>query len=345
MKDIYAYKDFAISTPVQFKDVDGRKGIVTGYFADFDTLDSDGDVIKPGAFARTINATGPKSAKPRIKHLMNHDPSQPLGVIMVLKEDDKGLYYESKLGSHTLGVDFVKMAESGLITEHSIGYQTKKFNQVTSWEDWKEGDIRRELTELKLWEGSSLTSWGANPNTPLTGLKNQTELNKLINKAEAIESFCRSSKATDETIEMLLLYNKQLLQSITDLKSTQPAAAIDTDEEEIDETKSLTNKDKAFLKEMIPHHQMAIDMSSDIESDSDIYSFAKGIIKTQSSEIVKMKKWLSSEKSTDPVKTTLPDVVECPKCHKNTHSSNKGYVKCHRCDAVFVYGSNIFLNI
>lgn len=226
MKDIYSYKDFAISDPVQFKDIDGRKGIVTGYFADFNSLDSDGDVIKPGSFSRTISATGPASAKPRIKHLMNHDPSQPLGVLLTLKEDEKGLYYESKLGTHTLGTDFIKMAESGLITEHSIGYQTKKFNQVTSWEDWKEGDIRRELTEVKLWEGSSLTAWGANPNTPLTGLKNEIELNKLINKAEAIEKFCRETKATDETIEMLLLYNKQLLQSITELKSTQPASAI-----------------------------------------------------------------------------------------------------------------------
>lgn len=219
MKDIYSYKDFTITDPLGFKDVDGKKGIVTGYFADFDTLDSDGDVIMKGAFSKTIAATGPASPKPRIKHLLNHDPSKPLGVITVLKEDNKGLYYESKLGSHALGMDFVKMVESNLISEHSIGYQTKKFNQVTSWEDYKDGDVRRELTELKLWEGSSLTAWGANPNTPLTGMKNNIIINKLLNKAEAVEKFCRETKATDETIEMLLLYNKQLIQTITELTS------------------------------------------------------------------------------------------------------------------------------
>jgi HK97 family phage prohead protease len=234
MKDIYSYMDFAINNPLQFKDVDGRKGIVTGYFADFDTLDSDGDVIMKGAFTKTISATGPQSKQPRIKHLLNHDPSKPLGVLTTLKEDNKGLYYESKLGNHSLGVDFVKMVESNLIAEHSIGYQTKKFNQVTAWEDWKEGDVRRELTEVKLWEGSSLTAWGANPNTPLTGIKS-LEINKLLGKAEAIEKFCRDTKASDETIETLLLYNKQLLQTITDLTSKQTDNAIvDTDTEEVE---------------------------------------------------------------------------------------------------------------
>jgi hypothetical protein len=73
------------------------------------------------------------------------------------------------------------------------------------------------LVEVKLYEGSSLTAWGANPNTPLTGMKglNQTELNKIFNRADAIEKFARDSSASDETIEMLLLYSKQLLQVIS----------------------------------------------------------------------------------------------------------------------------------
>lgn len=231
MKDIYSYKDSPGS--VSIKDIDGKKGIVTGYFSDFNSTDSDGDIIKPGAFSKSISQTGPGSNKPRIKHLMNHDISQPLGVLLVLKEDHKGLYYESQLGTHALGVDFIKMADSGLITEHSIGYRTIKYNQVQPWSDWKEGEVARELTELKLWEGSSLTAWGANPNTPLTGLKTEIEINKLINKHEAIEKFCRDSNATEDTIEMLLIYNKQLVQLITDLKTIQPANAIVPEELEI----------------------------------------------------------------------------------------------------------------
>jgi hypothetical protein len=171
------------------------------------------------------------------------------------------------------------MAESGLITEHSIGYRTIKYNQVKPWEDWKEGDTARELTELKLYEGSSLTAWGANPNTPLTGIKNDIERNKLINQAEAIEKFCRDSEATDETIEMLLIYNKQLLQVIADSHSTQPVLPIVPEERET-------------------------------------------LIKVDS-------------------------VVECPSCTKHTYNtqSEKGYIKCHRCEAVFTYGSKLFVKI
>ena len=242
MEQVYSYKDF--STSLGIKDVDGKKGIVTGYFSDFDTLDSDGDVIKAGAFTKTLSLNGVKSKNPRIKHLLNHSPTQPLGVLTELKEDSKGLYYESKIGKHNLGMDFIKMVESDLIKEHSIGYQVKKFNQVKSREDYQDGDVRRELTELKLWEGSSLTAWGANPNTPLTGLKgfllnNEIEINKLVNQAEAIEEFCRNSKATDETIEQLLTYNKQLLKIITDSRSGLPTSSqehSEGDEEKKDDT-------------------------------------------------------------------------------------------------------------
>lgn len=292
MENIYSYKDFS-NQSMSIKDVDGKKGIVTGYFADFDTLDSDGDVIKQGAFTKTLSLNGVKSQKPRIKHLLNHNPSQPLGVLTELKEDSKGLYYESKIGNHSLGMDFIKMVESDLIKEHSIGYQVKKFNQVTSWEDYKDGDIRRELTELKLWEGSSLTAWGANPNTPLTGLKgnmiavNEIEINKLVNQAEAIEEFCRSSKATDETIQQLLTYNKQLLKIITESRSGFPTSSQEHSE--------------------------------------------------------------SSEEREDDSKAApaMPATVDCPSCSRFTENtqSQKGFIQCHRCDAVFVYGSKEFIKL
>jgi len=221
MKDIFSNKDFS-SVPV-FKDMDSKKGIVTGYFSEFGTVDSDGDVIERGAFQKSITQNGPQSAKPRIKHLLNHDITQPLGVLMVLKEDSKGLYYESQLGSHALAIDFFKMAESGLITEHSIGFRTIKYEQVTPWSDWQEGDVARKLTELKLWEGSSLTAWGANSNTPLTGIKGMSKeaiIGFYTQKSKLIEDFCRNTDATDETVEMLLMQNKQLTQLIVDLSQT-----------------------------------------------------------------------------------------------------------------------------
>jgi HK97 family phage prohead protease len=227
LENLYTYKDTTLAA--SFKDADMKKGIVTGYFSRFGNVDSDGDIIKAGAFAKTVKEQGPKSAQPRIKHLMNHNPSMPLGKILDLKEDSTGLVYESQVGSHALGQDFIKMVESGLITEHSIGYRTIKRNQLQDYAGYQKNPSKGmfEITEAKLFEGSSLTAWGANPLTPLTGLKNAVNIDNIISQQIAIEKFCKDSTATDETIEMLLLHSKQLSQYILDMKINQPAKATD----------------------------------------------------------------------------------------------------------------------
>lgn len=223
MEKKYIYKDSLVSDSLrlQIKDVDGKKGIVTGYFSDFNSIDSDGDIIKPGAFQKSISQNGPQSGKPRIKHLLNHDSSKPLGVLEVLKEDNKGLYYESRLGTHSLGVDFIKMVDSGLITEHSIGFQTIKYNQLKPWNEWKQGEAARELTELKLYEGSSLTAWGANMNTPLTGLKTEQKVKKINDRIDVLIKALRDGSFTDETFDLLEIELKQMQQAMIDL-TTEP---------------------------------------------------------------------------------------------------------------------------
>lgn len=206
--NVYAIK----TSRLELKNVDNAKGIVSGYFSSFGNVDGDGDIMMKGAFMRSINNNGPSSSSPRIKHLMNHNPSQPLGVITELKEDETGLYYSSKIGSHALGQDFMKMAESGLITEHSIGFQTLR--------EQKNGNGDNEIHEVKLWEGSSLTAWGANPSTPLTDMKGTIDVDDLNKRIKALEVFCKNTDATDETIQALLIQIKQLQQMV--INSTPP---------------------------------------------------------------------------------------------------------------------------
>jgi HK97 family phage prohead protease len=232
MEKKYIYKDSLVSDSLrlQIKDVDGKKGIVTGYFSDFNSIDSDGDIIKPGAFQKSISQNGPQSSKPRIKHLLNHDSSKPLGVLEVLREDTKGLYYESRLGTHSLGVDFIKMVDSGLISEHSIGFQTVKYNQLKPWNEWKQGEAARELTELKLYEGSSLTAWGANMNTPLTGLKTEQKVRKINDRIDILIKSLRDGTFSDETFDLLEIELKQMQQAMIDL-TTEPEQTTQSDEE------------------------------------------------------------------------------------------------------------------
>jgi uncharacterized protein len=210
---IYTYK----SLGMEVKDVDAKQGIVSGYFSAFGMVDSDGDIIMPGAFKRSINDWGPEG-KGRIKHLLNHDPSQPLGKIKELMEDSYGLKYTSVVGTHNLGRDFVKMVESGLIGEHSIGFRTLR--------EQKSGEAN-EIHEVMLFEGSSLTAWGANEHTPMIGMKNFGEhsAEAIQKQIKAFEKFIRDSDATDETIELCLIKVRQLAQAVEMMSSTKAVEA------------------------------------------------------------------------------------------------------------------------
>lgn len=209
-----------ISGPGCIKDVDGKKGLIAGYFAHFNNEDSDGDTIIPGAFTKTIQEIGPKSSQPRGKHLRNHLIYEPVGKLLELYEDAKGLGYVSEPGTNIVGVDTVKMIESGLITEHSFGYDVVRKTVVDPNADWR--DRKQVLQELKFWEGSSLTGWGANQMTggaTMKAFEKQALVQMLQNRADALEKFCRTTTASDSLIETLLMENKQLSQYIIDLST------------------------------------------------------------------------------------------------------------------------------
>lgn len=242
MQNIFNIKTEVLTAEIM--DMNPKQGIVTGYFSKFNNVDGDGDIIRPGAFTKTIKEQGPQSSLPRIKHLLNHDPSLPLGVLKSLTEDNYGLAYESQIGSHEGGEDFIKMVESGLITEHSIGFKIIKRNQIQSYENYLKNPStgQYEITEIKLYEGSSLTAWGANPLTPITSLKSMNDVDLLVAKHEAIDKFCRNTTATDDTIQMLLLHSKQLAQLILDMKSTtEPVKAIQPEESVVDIIRQFNN--------------------------------------------------------------------------------------------------------
>lgn len=197
---IYNYKSFEGNV----KDVDSKQGIVSGYFSAFGMVDSDGDIMMPGAFKRSIQDWGPE-AKGRVKHLLNHDPSQPLGKILELKEDGYGLFYRSQVGSHRLGQDFIKMVESDLIGEHSIGFRILREQKSSE---------ANEIHEVMLFEGSSLTAWGANEYTPILGIKSLADSTKIQEQIKSFEKFIRNSDVTDETIELCLIKVRQLAQAM-----------------------------------------------------------------------------------------------------------------------------------
>lgn len=210
MNEYYLIKDL---THDAVKDVDETKGIITGYFSIFGNKDSDGDIVLPGAFRKTLKENGPESEKPRILHLFMHDVTKPLAKPYVLKEDKKGLYFESQISHTALGKDVIQLYKDKVLTEHSIGYQVVK----------REVDEREEsqkLMELRLWEGSTV-SWGANMEALVSNVKGDNLPDKqtwetLVQKLEALSTAVKGNY-TDDTARSLEIAFKQLQQLILSL--------------------------------------------------------------------------------------------------------------------------------
>jgi HK97 family phage prohead protease len=234
------------------KDVDIKTGTVTGYFAVFGNIDSDGDMIMPGAFKRTLT-----NNYNRQKHLIDHVANTKSVLSgtkrgnLTLKEDSFGLYFESKITPASYGKDVLIAYDRGDIDEHSIGYEVKKQQKADSY---------NELLELKLWEGSTVV-WGANELAGVTGMKSMTKP-ELVKKQldELLKDIKSGSLDTEELCDTLELTFKQLEQHIIDLSasSTQPAPVapdpqkgVKNDDLPADEILSLLHLNHSLLKKQV----------------------------------------------------------------------------------------------
>ena len=208
-------------------DMEDGSRIITMYYSAFGNVDSDGDVITPGAFTKTLKENGPQ-AKNRIWHLMNHSTDKPIAKPYEMMEDAYGLRASVKIPNTTLGNDLYELYKDGHITEHSIGFQTIKSQQKSGY---------NEINEIKLFEGSSVL-WGANANTPTVGVKSQIKSTLVDEMGKTIKSL-RNGHFTDETFELLELKLKQLQQYLSEMEdeesiSPEPTAeeALPTEEED-----------------------------------------------------------------------------------------------------------------
>lgn len=208
------------------KDLDVATGVVTGYFSQFNSIDLDGDVIMPGAFTKTIAERGPDSSKPEIAYLWQHDTTKPLGKLLVLREDNFGLYFEAKMSDTTWGEDALKLYRDGVITQHSIGYQVIK--SVETQMDMEE-EVE-QIYEVKLWEGSAVT-FGANPNTPFTGFKSAQE------REDRIKTLVKAIKNGSYTDETFGLIEFELLKLVSLAKTEEPSKITTTVQEPKEDNK------------------------------------------------------------------------------------------------------------
>lgn len=185
------------------KDIDTTGRRVQFYGSAFGNMDSDGDIMMPGCYAKTIQENGPQSRQPRIKHLKQHNTRDILGAFAELAEDTKGLLCLSDIAKTRDGDDALALYELNLY-EHSVGFQTLK----SEWDQTDPANPLRRITEVRLWEVSSVT-WGANSDTPFVGFKSHDPaaclagVESLNDRLDKLFKALRTGNLQDSTYLML----------------------------------------------------------------------------------------------------------------------------------------------
>jgi HK97 family phage prohead protease len=97
------------------------EGVVEGYASLFGALDQARDMLMPGAFTATLQARGLR----RIPMLFQHDPAEPIGIWLELREDFRGLYARGKLIADVQRAgEVLALLRAGAIDGLSIGFKT-----------------------------------------------------------------------------------------------------------------------------------------------------------------------------------------------------------------------------
>lgn len=122
------------------------EGVFTGYASLFGVADHARDVVERGAFAASLARTGVRG----VKLLYQHDPAQPLGEWLELREDARGLAVRGRLMPEIAKArEVLALLRAGVVDGLSIGFRARKARKDTA-------GLRR-LIEVELWEISVVT--------------------------------------------------------------------------------------------------------------------------------------------------------------------------------------------
>jgi HK97 family phage prohead protease len=163
-------------------DANSEEGIFSGYGSTFGNLDLGGDIIKAGAFEKTLNEWGQKGEMPFL--LAFHDMSRPIGDWLEMREDEKGLFVRGQLwvkGDRRIedAVMAYNMLRGTGQKTLSIGYRVNDYEMQESMN----GSIR-VIKEVDLVE-VSVVPIPMNPQAKITAVKSlKDEEGNLLSKRE-----------------------------------------------------------------------------------------------------------------------------------------------------------------
>ena len=128
-------------------------GTFSGYGSIFGNIDSHGDIVQPGAFAKSLKRHEERGTRPKL--FWQHDMHQPIGSWTSIKEDEKGLYMEGRFNMDVQrGREAYALLKAGDIDGLSIGYRTIKEKR----DNVKSANLLEELDLIE----TSVVSLGSN---------------------------------------------------------------------------------------------------------------------------------------------------------------------------------------
>lgn len=164
---------------------EGDQGWLEGYASVFDVIDSQNEVVRKGAFAKSIKERVPAGkVKLMVRHMAHGgDTLDIAGIVTEAKEDKHGLWMHAEFAGTETAQTARQLAAEGMVGGLSIGYLPVqwRFTEI-------DGKEVVELKELKLLE-ATMTAIPANEHAAITAAK------AVCDQADAIE---RDVDAPDE---------------------------------------------------------------------------------------------------------------------------------------------------
>lgn len=255
--------DYSVKTngiiKLSIKDVDSKKRTISGVGNAYNFMDSQLDVVMPGAAKKSIQEKGPESNSiAKIKHALNHDLTMLPGKMTMLCEKEvniKGenvmcLCFESKLSDTTLGNDTLTNYLDGIYDNHSIGFKYLKYkflnpNAHGNSEEGKEwGEFKDSIINLDDYEelASQIPDWMGDDGKKVLKVDelNLFEVSTVAFGANSLTPYLgnKAAKQTPETI-LLQLHNRLKKLQSTIKNGTQSDDMMNNILLQIDQLKSL----------------------------------------------------------------------------------------------------------
>jgi len=122
-------------------------GTVEGYASVFGEIDAARDMVLRGAFRDSLAVRGPR----RVPMLFQHDPAEPIGIWLELREDSHGLYARGRLIPEVARArELLSLLRAGAVDGLSIGFRAARARIDPKTRV-------RSLVAVDLWEISIVT--------------------------------------------------------------------------------------------------------------------------------------------------------------------------------------------